>query len=152
MKLLRYGPLGQEKPGIMDAEGVIRDLSSEIPDINGASLNDAVLARLRALDLSLLPPVAGEIRIGACVAGVGKFVCIGLNYADHAVESGLPIPTEPVIFNKWVSAICGPNDGIEIPRNSKKTDWEVELGVVIGKYAKYVEESQALDYVAGYCV
>ncbi|SAL73880.1 5-carboxymethyl-2-hydroxymuconate delta-isomerase [Caballeronia terrestris] len=152
MKLLRFGPKGQEKPGLLDAEGKIRDLSGVVDDIAGATLSDAGLAKLRAVDASTLPVVDGTPRIGPCVGRVGKFVCIGLNYADHAAESNLPVPTEPVIFGKWTSAICGPNDDVEIPRDSKKTDWEVELGVVIGKEAKYVDEASALDYVAGYCV
>jgi ureidoglycolate lyase len=152
MKLLRYGPKGQEKPGLLDAQGKIRDLSKVIGDLDGAALTDEGLAKLRALDPASLPVVEGNPRIGPCVARIGKFICIGLNYADHAAESNLPVPTEPVIFNKWTSAICGPNDDVEIPRGSKKTDWEVELGVVIGKPAKYVDEANALDHVAGYCV
>ena len=152
MKLLRYGPKGQEKPGVVDAEGNIRDLSTHIDDIAGDALSDASLARLRAIDPATLPLVRGEPRIGACVGRVGKMVCIGLNYADHAAESNMPIPSEPVVFNKWTSAIVGPNDDIEIPRGSKKTDWEVELGVVIGRPCKYVEEANALDYVAGFCI
>ena len=152
MKLLRYGPKGQEKPGLLDADGQIRDLSAVVDDIAGATLTEAGLAKVRAADPASLPVVEGNPRIGPCVARVGKFVCIGLNYADHAAESNLPVPTEPVIFGKWTSAICGPNDDVEIPRNSKKTDWEVELGVVIGREAKYVDEANALDYVAGYCV
>lgn len=152
MKLLRYGPVGQEKPGLLDAGGRIRDLSAVIPDLAGEALSDAALARLRALDPASLPLVPGEPRIGACVGQIGKFVCIGLNYADHAAESGLPVPSEPVVFAKWTSAVCGPNDGIEIPRDSLKTDWEVELGVVIGRPCKNVNEADALDYVAGYCV
>lgn len=152
MKLLRYGPKGQEKPGLLDADGQIRDLSSVVDDIAGATLTEAGLAKVRAADPASLPVVEGNPRIGPCVARVGKFVCIGLNYADHAAESNLPVPTEPVIFGKWTSAICGPNDDVEIPRASTKTDWEVELGVVIGKEAKYVDEANALDYVAGYCV
>lgn len=152
MKLLRYGPKGQEKPGLLDAEGRIRDLSKVVDDITGATLTEASLAKLRAVDVATLPVVDGNPRIGPCVGRIGKFVCIGLNYADHAAESNLPVPTEPVIFNKWTSAISGPDDDVEIPRNSVKTDWEVELGVVIGKEAKYVDEASALDYVAGYCV
>ena len=152
MKLLRFGPQGQEKPGLLDASGTIRDLSGIVDDIAGSVLSDASLARLREIDPSTLPAVTGQTRIGPCVGRVGKFVCIGLNYADHAAESGLPVPTEPVVFNKWTSAICGPNDDVEIPRGSVKTDWEVELGVVIGKPAKYIDEAHALDYVAGYCV
>ena len=137
---------------MLDQSGKIRDVSKVVDDIAGAALSDATLAKLRALDPASLPEVPGEPRIGPCVGSVGKFVCIGLNYADHAAESNLPVPTEPVLFGKWTSAICGPNDDVEIPRNSKKTDWEVELGVVIGKEAKYVSEADALDYVAGYCV
>ena len=152
MKLLRYGPVGQEKPGLLDANGQLRDLSGTVADINGDSLSDAALAQLRAIDPSTLPAVSGKPRIGPCVGRVGKFICIGLNYADHAAESGAAIPTEPVVFNKWTSAICGPNDNVEIPRGSTKTDWEVELGVVIGKPAKYITEAEALDFVAGYCV
>jgi 2-keto-4-pentenoate hydratase/2-oxohepta-3-ene-1,7-dioic acid hydratase in catechol pathway len=149
MKLLRYGPAGAEKPGILDAAGRIRDLSGVIADVAGD-----VLTRLDALsvDPESLPLVEGTPRIGPCVAGVGKFICIGLNYADHAAESGLQVPPEPVIFMKATSAICGPNDPILIPRGSVKTDWEVELGVVIGKPAKYVSEADALNHVAGYCV
>lgn len=152
MKLLRYGPKGLEKPGLVDADGQIRDLCAHVDDIAGDVLSDASLARLAALDPSTLPLVTGEPRIGACVGRVGKMVCIGLNYADHAAESGLPIPAAPVVFNKWTSAIAGPNDDVEIPRGSKKTDWEVELGVVIGQPCKYVDEAHALEYVAGYCV
>ena len=152
MKLLRYGPVGQEKPGLLDSSNTLRDLSGVLSDIEGQHLGDAALARLRAIDPSTLPAVPGQPRIGPCVARVGKFICIGLNYADHAAESGAAIPTEPVIFNKWTSAICGPNDAVEIPRGSTKTDWEVELGVVIGKAAKYITEAQALEHVAGYCV
>ncbi|MBB5499890.1 ureidoglycolate lyase [Paraburkholderia sp. MM5384-R2] len=152
MKLLRYGPKGQEKPGLLDAQGKIRDLSKLVGDIDGAGLGDESLAKLRALDPATLPVVEGNPRVGPCVGKIGKFICIGLNYADHAAESNLPVPAEPVIFNKWTSAISGPNDDIEIPRGSKKTDWEVELGVVIGKAAKYVDEANALEHVAGYCV
>nr|WP_312989255.1 ureidoglycolate lyase [Comamonas koreensis] len=152
MKLLRYGPVGQEKPGLLDSSNTLRDLSGVLGDIEGQHLGDAALARLRAIDPATLPAVPGQPRIGPCVARVGKFICIGLNYADHAAESGAAIPTEPVIFNKWTSAICGPNDAVEIPRGSTKTDWEVELGVVIGKAAKYITEAQALEHVAGYCV
>jgi ureidoglycolate lyase len=152
MKLLRYGPKGQEKPGLLDADGVIRDLSAHVDDIAGDVLGEAGLARLRGLDTSTLPRVADGVRLGACVGRVGKMVCIGLNYADHAAESNLPVPTEPVVFNKWTSAIVGPNDDVEIPRGSTKTDWEVELGVVIGRACKNVEAADALDYVAGYCV
>jgi len=152
MKLLRYGPKGQEKPGLVDADGIVRDLSSVIDDIAGEALSDAALARLRSLDTATLPRVPDGVRLGACVGRVGKMVCIGLNYADHAAESNLPVPSEPVVFNKWTSAIVGPNDDVEIPRGSTKTDWEVELGVVIGKACKNVEAHEALDYVAGYCV
>jgi ureidoglycolate lyase len=152
MKLLRFGPPGEEKPGLLDASGTIRDLSGIVDDIAGHVLSDTSLARLRDVDPSTLPAVGGQPRIGPCVGRVGKFVCIGLNYADHAAESGLAVPTEPVVFNKWTSAICGPNNDIEIPRGSVKTDWEVELGVVIGKPAKYIDEANALDYVAGYCI
>jgi ureidoglycolate lyase len=152
MKLLRYGQPGQEKPGLLDAQGRIRDLSAHVPDLAGDVLSDAGLARLRALDPATLPLVSGEPRIGPCVGRIGKFIGIGLNYADHAAEAGLPVPTEPVVFSKWTSSVCGPNDGIEIPQDSRKTDWEVELGVVIGVACKQVDEARALDYVAGYCV
>ncbi|MCP3708475.1 ureidoglycolate lyase [Paraburkholderia sp. CNPSo 3274] len=152
MKLLRYGPKGHEKPGLLDAEGRIRALSGNVADIAGDVLSDAGLAQLRTIDPETLPLVEGNPRIGPCVGHIGKMVCIGLNYADHAAESGMPVPSEPVVFNKWTSAIVGPNDDIEIPRGSKKTDWEVELGVVIGKHAKNVSEADALNYVAGYCV
>ena len=152
MKLLRYGPLGQEKPGLLDQDGNIRDLSGQVADIGVATLGDAGLDALRALDPQSLPLVEGTPRIGACVGQVGKFICIGLNYADHAAESGMSLPEEPVIFFKATSAICGPNDAVEIPRTSVKTDWEVELGVVIGKTAKYIGRDEALDHVAGYCV
>jgi ureidoglycolate lyase len=152
MKLLRFGERGHEKPGVLDAQGRIRDLSSVIVDIDGTTLDDASLAKLRGVDVNALPLVADGVRIGPCVGKVGKFVCIGLNYADHAAESNLPIPSEPVVFNKWTSAIIGPNDDVEIPRNSKKCDWEVELGVVIGKPTKYIGVENALDHVAGYCV
>ena len=152
MKLIRYGTQGIEKPGMMAADGTIRDLSGHIEDLTGAELSDAGLARLRDIDVNSLPVVEGSARIGPCVGNVGKFVCIGLNYADHAAESGMALPEEPVIFFKATSAIMGPNDDVEIPRHSVKTDWEVELGVVIGKAAKYIPESEALDHVAGYCV
>ena len=152
MKLLRYGTQGIEKPGMMAADGTIRDLSGHIEDLTGAELSDAGLARLRDIDVNSLPVVEGSARLGPCVGNVGKFVCIGLNYADHAAESGMALPEEPVIFFKATSAIMGPNDDVEIPRHSVKTDWEVELGVVIGKAAKYVPKSEALDHVAGYCV
>lgn len=152
MKLLRFGPKGKEKPGLLDARGRMRDLSAVVANIDGGALSDDSLERLRTLDPTSLPMIDGNPRIGPCVGRVGKFVCIGLNYADHAAESNLPVPTEPAVFGKWTSAICGPNDDIEIPRGSAKTDWEVELGVVIGKEAKYVGEADALGYVAGYCV
>lgn len=152
MKLLRHGPKGQEKPGLLDDQGRIRDLSAHVGDIAGDVLTPEGLARLAALDIGALPLVEGSPRIGACVGRVGKFICIGLNYADHAAESGIAIPSEPVVFNKWTSAICGPDDDIEIPRGATKTDWEIELGVVIGKPGRYIEESDALSHVAGYCV
>ena len=152
MKLLRFGPPGEEKPGILDADGVIRDLSGHVDDIAGAVLSDAGLAKLAAVDLASLPAVDGATRLGPCVGGTGKFICIGLNYSDHAAETGAAVPPEPIIFMKASSAICGPNDPILIPRGSEKTDWEVELAVIIGKPAKYVSEDEALDYVAGYAV
>jgi 2-keto-4-pentenoate hydratase/2-oxohepta-3-ene-1,7-dioic acid hydratase in catechol pathway len=152
MKLLRYGAAGAEKPGLLDADGQLRDLSGVVDDIAGAALGDASIAKLRDVDPTSLPLVEGNPRLGACVGQVGKFICIGLNYADHAAESGMALPDEPVIFFKATSAICGPNDDVEIPRGSVKSDWEVELGVVIGKHAKYVAVADALDHVAGYCV
>lgn len=151
MKLMRVGPLGQEKPAILDKDGKIRDLSGHVADIGGAAISPEGLAKIAALDPASLPEIAVD-RIGACVAGTGKFICIGLNYSDHAAETGATVPPEPVIFMKATSAICGPNDDVLIPRTSEKTDWEVELGVVIGKTAKYVSEADAMDYVAGYCV
>lgn len=152
MKLMRVGPRGREKPALLDASGVVRDLSAHIDDIAGPALEDAALDRLRAIDPESLRALAADSRIGPCVGNVGKFICIGLNYADHAAESGMSLPDEPVVFFKATSAIMGPNDDVEIPRGSKKTDWEVELGVVIGKDAKYVSEADALGHVAGYCV
>ena len=152
MKLLRYGAPGAEKPGMLDATGTIRDLSGVVTDIAGDVLTPAGLARLAAIDPATLPAVAADVRHGPCVGRVGKFMCIGLNYADHAAETGAPIPKEPILFMKATSAICGPNDEILIPRGSEKTDWEVELGVVIGARAKYVTEAEALNHVAGYCV
>ena len=152
MKLLRYGPPGQEHPGMLDSRGHIWDLSSVIPDLSGETLHPDSIGRLRALDPSKLRRVDGDVRLGPCVAGVGKFICIGLNYSDHAAESGMAVPAEPILFMKATSAICGPNDGILIPRGSQKTDWEVELGVVIGRPARYVSEAEALSHVAGYCV
>lgn len=152
MKLLRFGADGAEKPGILDANGVIRDLSGVVDDISGDVLSDAGLAKIAATNLSTLPEVPADTRLGSCVAGTGKFICIGLNYADHAAESGLDVPPEPVMFMKATSAICGPNDPIIIPRGSEKTDWEVELAVIIGKRAKYVSEAEAMEYVVGYTV
>ncbi|QBR48844.1 fumarylacetoacetate hydrolase family protein [Erwinia sp. QL-Z3] len=152
MKLLRYGQPGAERPALVDAQGNLRDLSEVIDDLAGSALSPASLDKLRQLNVDALPKVAGTPRIGACVGNVGKFICIGLNYADHAAETGAEIPKEPVIFSKWTSAIVGPNDAIEIPRDSVKTDWEVELGVVIGKGGRYISEADALSHVAGYCV
>lgn len=152
MKLLRHGPSGAEKPGLLHSDGTIRDLSGLVPDIGGAVLSDAGITMLRGIDPDTLPVVAADTRLGPCVAGTGKFICIGLNYADHAAESGHAVPPEPVIFMKATSAICGPNDPIIIPRTSQKTDWEVELAVIIGTKAKYVSEDQALAHVAGYAV
>lgn len=151
MKLLRVGEAGAEVPAILDAAGKVRSLAGVVPDIAGGALTPEGLARLRSLDPASLPEIAAT-RIGPCVGQVGKFICIGLNYADHAAESNLPVPKEPVIFLKANSAIMGPNDDVLIPRGSKKTDWEVELGVVIGKRASYVSEAEAMDHVAGYCV
>lgn len=150
MKLARYGARGAEKPGLIDADGKLRDLSGHVSDIAGDVLTD--LDKLKSIDPASLPLVEGEPRYGACVGGTRKFICIGLNYADHAAESGMDVPPEPVIFAKFTSAICGPNDPIIIPRNSVKTDWEVELGFVIGKTAKYVKEEDAMDHVAGFCL
>jgi len=152
MKLLRFGPAGQEKPALLDGQGRLRDLSGVIDDIAGDALGDDALARLGAIDPAALPLVEGNPRIGACVGKVGKMICVGLNYADHARETGKEPPAEPILFMKATTALCGPNDDIEIPRGSRKTDWEVELGVVIGKRAKYVDEAEALGHVAGYCV
>jgi 2-keto-4-pentenoate hydratase/2-oxohepta-3-ene-1,7-dioic acid hydratase in catechol pathway len=152
MKLVRYGATGQEKPGMIDADGTLRDLSAHVADITGATLGDDSIAKLRALDPATLPAVEGNPRMGACVGDIGKFMCIGLNYADHAAETGADIPEHPILFMKANSAITGPNDDVVMPRGSATTDWEVELGVVIGKAAKYVSEEDALDYVAGYCL
>ena len=152
MKLVRFGDMGAEKPGMIDAEGVLRDLSGHVDDLTGAALGDATLDQLRALEPASLPAVEGAPRLGCPVANVGKYMCIGLNYSDHAEEAGMPIPDHPILFMKANSAISGPNDDVVIPRGSKKSDWEIELGVVIGKTAKYVTEAEALDYVAGYCV
>ncbi|CAM3635409.1 fumarylacetoacetate hydrolase family protein [Rahnella victoriana] len=152
MKLLRYGNPGSERPGLLDSNGKLRDLSAYVKDISGEFLQPETLDKLRQLDPQSLPLVSGEPRLGACVGKVGKFICIGLNYADHAAETGAEIPKEPVIFSKWTSAIVGPNDDVEIPRDSVKTDWEVELGVVIGTGGRYISEADALSHVAGYCV
>ena len=156
MKFLRYGAAGEERPGLLDSTGRVRDLSAHIPDLAGEALSPESLARLAVLDPASLPLVAGvpqqDLRLGPCVGQVGKFICIGLNYADHAAETGADIPSEPVIFGKWTSAIIGPDDDIQIPRGSLKTDWEVELGVVIGKGGSYIDEDDALSHVAGYCV
>ena len=152
MKLLRYGPIGAEKPGILDKSGLLRDLSEHVDDINGMMLDDVTLDRLRALDMSALPIVEGEPRLGACVGNIGKFLCIGLNYSDHAAETGAAIPKHPILFFKANSAIVGAYDDVVMPRGSTHTDWEVELGVVIGKTAKYVSKEDALYHVAGYCI
>ena len=156
MKLLRFGLQGQEKPGVLDAQGRVRDLSGVVADIGGDALTAAGLARLREIAVDTLPLVAGVpqqgLRLGPCVADVGKFICIGLNYADHAAESNMPVPKEPVVFSKWTSAIVGPDDDVEIPRGSTRTDWEVELGVVIGTGGRYIAEADAIQHVAGYCV
>jgi 2-keto-4-pentenoate hydratase/2-oxohepta-3-ene-1,7-dioic acid hydratase in catechol pathway len=152
MKLLRVGKPGEERPAMMDADGAFRDLSGVVVDVAGANLLPESLERLRKISPKELPLVVGTPRIGACVCGVGKFICIGLNYSDHAAESGMAVPAEPVVFMKATSAICGPFDDVMIPRGSEKTDWEVELGVVIGKEARYVTERDALSHVAGYCV
>ena len=152
MKLVRYGAIGAEKPGLIDQNGDLRDLSSHVADIAGAALQDAELDKLRALDPNNLPLVDGSPRLGACVGNIGKFLCIGLNYSDHAAETGAAIPEHPILFAKATSAVVGPNDDVSMPRGSTHTDWEVELGVVIGKTAKYVSQAEALDYVAGYCV
>jgi 2-keto-4-pentenoate hydratase/2-oxohepta-3-ene-1,7-dioic acid hydratase in catechol pathway len=152
MKLLRYGNAGQERPGILDSNGKVRELGSVVSDINGKTLSEESLKKIASLDINSLPIVAEPVRFGACVSSVGKFICIGLNYADHAAESGVAVPSEPVVFMKATSAITGPNDNIIKPRNSTKLDWEVELGIVIGKHASYVELDEAMDYIAGYCV
>jgi 2,4-diketo-3-deoxy-L-fuconate hydrolase len=152
MKLLRFGESGKERPGILHADGTIRDLSGVIPDLAGSALLPDSIARLRQLDHGILPRVNAAQRLGPCVAGVGKFICVGLNYSDHAAESNMPIPAEPIIFMKATSSICGPNDDVVLPRGSQKSDWEVELGVVIGKPAKYVSEEEAMSHVAGFCV
>jgi 2-keto-4-pentenoate hydratase/2-oxohepta-3-ene-1,7-dioic acid hydratase in catechol pathway len=152
LKLIRYGAPGAERPGLLDADGRIRDLSGHVQDVNGDALQPASLDRLRSLDAVSLPAVDGSPRLGPCVVGTGKFICIGLNYSDHAAEAKMTVPPEPIVFMKANSAICGPDDDIEIPRGGAKVDWEVELAVVIGTRAKYVSEAQALDHVAGYCV
>lgn len=152
MKLLRCGNPGSERPALLDSAGVIRDLSSIIPDINGCFLDPATLERLRRLDHQRLPSIDPSVRVGPCVANVGKFICVGLNYSDHAAESGMAVPVEPILFMKATSAICGPNDDVLLPKGSQKSDWEVELGAIMGSVAKYVSEEHALSYVAGYCV
>lgn len=156
MKLLRYGPMGSEKPGLLDNDGRVRDLSEIVPDISGDTLLPETMAKIAALSVDDLPIVDGtpqdDLRLGACVSEVGKFVCIGLNYADHAAEAGMDIPPEPVIFNKFTSAIVGPNDDVVLPRGSTKTDWEVELAFVIGKGGSYIDEADAMDHVAGFCI
>ena len=152
MKLLRFGNSGEEKPGIIDSNGKIRDLSNVIDDINGHTISQESIGKLKKLDILSLPEVTGNPRIGPCVNDVGKFLCIGLNYSDHAAETGLEPPEEPILFAKATSAIIGPNDDVEIPRTSSATDWEVELGIIIGKKAKYISENDAKNYIAGYCV
>ena len=152
MKLLRFGPKGNEKPGLLDAQGTVRDLSGVLPDLTASALAPASLARLREIDPASLPAVAEPGRIAPILADIGKFLCVGLNYSDHAAESGMAVPAEPVLFMKATSAIIGANDAVVLPKDSKKSDWEVELGVVIGKRARYVDIDKALDYVAGYCV
>lgn len=152
MKLARYGAPGAERPALVDQDGNLRDISAHVPDITGVTLDDATLDRLKALDPASLPMVEGNPRLGPCVGDIGKFMCIGLNYTDHAEETGNPIPEHPILFMKANSAISGPNDPISMPRGSTSTDWEVELGIVIGKACKYVSVEDALDYVAGYCV
>ena len=152
MKLLRVGTKGAEKPAILHSDGTYRDISSIVPDLKGDALTPAGLARIRAADPGKLPVLDSKLRIGPCVGFVGKFICVGLNYADHAAETGAAIPAEPILFAKATSAIIGPNDDVIIPKNAKKPDWEVELGVIIGKEARYVDEKDALDHVAGYCV
>ncbi|MHB1207077.1 MAG: fumarylacetoacetate hydrolase family protein [Rhodospirillaceae bacterium] len=152
MKLLRYGPAGAEKPGLLDRDGVLRDLSAHVADIGADTMAPAELARLARLDPASLPKVAGNPRLGIPVAGIRKFIAVGLNYADHAAEANLPIPAEPVVFTKAISCLSGPNDPVMLPKDAKKGDWEVELGIVIGRTARYVEESEARDYVAGYCL
>lgn len=152
MKLLRYGTAGQEKPGMLDRQGKIRDLSANVPDITGVQLSPKALDDLRRINPESLPLVPGTPRIGPCVGGISKLVCVGLNYSDHAAETGAPVPTEPILFMKATTAICGPNDEVILPRGSKKGDWEVELGIVIGTKASYVPKERSLDHVAGYCI
>ncbi len=152
MKLLRYGTKGAERPGILDKDGTLRDLSTVVPDLDSTTLSSDLLQRLKALDLAQLPSVPGTPRIGPCIGKVGKFICVGLNYSDHAAESNMAVPAEPVLFMKATSSIMGPDDDVLIPRGSTKSDWEVELGVVIGREARYVTEADALSYVAGYCL
>ncbi len=152
MKLLRFGPKGNEKPGLLDSQGTVRDLSGVLPDLTASALSPASLARLREIDPASLPAVAEPGRIAPIIADIGKFLCVGLNYSDHAAESGMAVPAEPVLFTKATSAIIGANDAVVLPKDSKKSDWEVELGVVIGTRARYVDIDKALDYVAGYCV
>jgi 2-keto-4-pentenoate hydratase/2-oxohepta-3-ene-1,7-dioic acid hydratase in catechol pathway len=152
MKLLRYGSAGSEKPGLLDKDGVIRDLSGVVGDISGAMLSDEGLKKIAALDPASLPKVSGNPRMGACVSGAGKFIGIGLNFADHAAETNMPLPSEPIFFMKATSCIVGPNDNVMKPRDSTKMDWEVELGFVIGKKASYVSEAEALDHIAGFCL
>lgn len=152
MKLLRYGAMGAERPGLLDAQGQVRDLSAHVADIAGDTLLPETLERLAALDPDTLPLVAEPGRIGACVGRVGKMICIGLNYSDHAEEAGMEVPPEPILFSKATSAICGPDDNLRLPRGSQSTDWEVELAIVIGREARYVDEADAMDHVAGYCI
>ena len=152
MKLLRFGEMGRERPGILDTNGKIRDLSGHISDINGETISEDGLNKISSIDQMSLPIVPEGTRLGACVGSIGKFLCIGLNYSDHAAESGMPVPKEPILFSKATSAVVGPNDDVEIPRNSVETDWEVELGIIIGKKAKYITEENVEEYIAGYCV
>jgi 2,4-diketo-3-deoxy-L-fuconate hydrolase len=152
MKLLRYGPVGQERPGVLGPDGVLRDLSGRLPDLTPAQLSIGALQRLSGLDCGTLPAVTGQPRLGVPVAGIRKFIAVGLNYADHAAEAGLQVPIEPVLFTKAISCLNGPNDDVLLPRGSRKLDWEVELGVVIGTLARYVDQSEALNHVAGYCI
>lgn len=152
MKLLRYGPRGLERPGLLDPEGQIRDLSAHVRAVSGTTLLPEQLAKLQALNTSSLPEVFGEPRLGPCIAGVGKIICVGLNYSDHAAESNMPIPSEPILFMKATSSIVGPNDNVEIPPGSQKTDWEVELGIVIGKPGRYIPAKRALEHIGAYCI